>query len=107
MNTRKLSRRSAIAQSGLLVGAAVVGQKFAGAQESATRKASQNPSARETHGPFRFCLNTATIRGQKLGIVKEIEVAAQAGYNGIEPWVDAIETYVKNGGAPRSGRENA
>src|SRR5437879_4595300 len=78
MNTRKLSRRSAIAQSGLLVGAAVVGQKFAGAQESATRKASQNPSARETHGPFRFCLNTATIRGQKLGIVKEIEVAANS-----------------------------
>jgi len=29
---------------------------------------------------------------------REIEVAAQAGYDSIEPWVDAIETYVRNGG---------
>ena len=34
---------------------------------------------------------TATIRGQKLGIVKELEVAAKAGYQAIEPWVDGIE----------------
>ena len=40
----------------------------------------------------------ATIRGQKLGIVKEIEVAAQAGYDGIEPWMVTIEEYVSGGG---------
>src|SRR5215470_9388875 len=99
MNTRKLSRRSAIAQTGLLVGAALAGRKFAGAQESATEKGSTILKAREVQGPFRFCLNTATIRGQKLGIVKEIEVAAQAGYDSIEPWVDSIEDYRKNGGS--------
>jgi sugar phosphate isomerase/epimerase len=56
--------------------------------------------AAETAGdePFRFCLNTATIRGQKLGILKEIEVAGQAGYDAIEPWVDSIEEYQKGGG---------
>jgi len=43
-------------------------------------------------------LNTATIRGQKIGIVKEIQVAAKAGYDAIEPWVDSIEDYVKTGG---------
>ena len=52
-----------------------------------------------TDRPFRYCLNMATIRGHKLGIVKEIEVAAQAGYDAIEPWVDSIGDYVKNGGA--------
>jgi len=44
-------------------------------------------------------LNTATIRGQKLGIAKEIEVASQAGYDSIEPWVDGLEEYRKSGGA--------
>jgi sugar phosphate isomerase/epimerase len=41
----------------------------------------------------------ATIRGQKLGIVKQVEVAAQAGYDAIEPWIDSISDYVKDGGA--------
>lgn len=49
--------------------------------------------------PIRYCLNTATIRGQKLGILKEVEVAAQAGYDAIEPWVDSVGDYVQNGGS--------
>jgi sugar phosphate isomerase/epimerase len=32
-------------------------------------------------------------------VVKEIEVAAQAGYEGIELWMDALGEYVKNGGS--------
>jgi sugar phosphate isomerase/epimerase len=47
---------------------------------------------------FRYCLNTATIRGHKLGIVKEIGVAAEAGYEAIELWIDSLREYVKNGG---------
>ncbi len=47
---------------------------------------------------FRYCLNTSTIRGQKLGLEKEIEVAAEAGYSAIEPWVSTIQEYVKGGG---------
>ena len=57
------------------------------------------PAAKEAGRPFLYSLNTATIRGQKLGIVKEIEIAAQAGYDGLEPWVDAIEAYVNSGGS--------
>ena len=57
------------------------------------------PAAKEAGRPFLYSLNTATIRGHKLGIVKEIEIAAQAGYDGLEPWVDAIEAYVKSGGS--------
>jgi sugar phosphate isomerase/epimerase len=48
---------------------------------------------------FCFCLNTATLRGQNLGIVKEVEVAAAAGYDAIEPWIESLDTYVKNGGS--------
>lgn len=50
-------------------------------------------------GPFRFCLNTSTIRGQKLGIVQEIELASKAGYDGIEPWINELDDYVKQGGS--------
>ncbi|MCA9232670.1 MAG: sugar phosphate isomerase/epimerase [Planctomycetales bacterium] len=47
---------------------------------------------------FRYCLNTGTIRGQELSLDQQIEVAAQAGYDGIEPWIRDIEAYVANGG---------
>ncbi len=48
--------------------------------------------------PFGYCLNTSTIRGQKLSLVQEIEIAAKAGYHAIEPWLSEIETHDKNGG---------
>ncbi|QDT38343.1 sugar phosphate isomerase/epimerase family protein [Stratiformator vulcanicus] len=48
---------------------------------------------------IRYCLNTSTIRGQKLGIEKEVQVAAAAGYNGIEPWIRDIEVYRDAGGS--------
>lgn len=47
---------------------------------------------------MRYCLNTSTIRGQKLTLVQEIELAAKAGYQGIEPWISEIEDHVKAGG---------
>ena len=49
--------------------------------------------------PFSYCLNTATIRGQKLGLVKEIEITAKAGYQGIEPWIRSIQEYENGGGS--------
>ncbi len=80
----------------MLAGAAVCGKPLP------ADGAGQKPN--ETTRPFRFCLNTATIRGQKLGIVGEIEVAAKAGYDGIEPWVDTIEAYVAAGELPELKR---
>lgn len=46
---------------------------------------------------FTYCLNTSTISGQKLGIIKNIETAAKAGYDGIELWINEIKEYLKNG----------
>lgn len=50
-------------------------------------------------GRFRFSLNTSTIRGQKLGIVDEVKLASQAGYEGIEPWIGELQEYQKGGGS--------
>src|SRR6266704_495640 len=91
MHTQSLSRRTALAQAGLLMAGTVLGEKAAAQSPS-------NPARKATGEAFRYCLNTATIRGQKLGLAKEIEVAAKAGYDAIEPWVDAIQKHVESGG---------
>jgi sugar phosphate isomerase/epimerase len=99
MNAHKLSRREALAGAGLLAGAAVLGER------PGLVAASASPIVQVPERPFRYCLNTATLRGQKLGIVKEIEVAAKAGFEAIEPWIAAIEAYVQGGGTLKDLRQ--
>ncbi len=58
-----------------------------------------NPESKTmSSAKFKYCLNTSTIRGQNLGLIKEIEVAAQAGYEAIEPWIRTIRAYLEGGG---------
>ncbi|HIE28574.1 TPA: sugar phosphate isomerase/epimerase [Candidatus Poribacteria bacterium] len=45
-----------------------------------------------------YCLNTSTIRNCGLNIQEKIQVAAQAGYQGIELWISEIDDYLKTGG---------
>ena len=52
--------------------------------------------------PFRFCLNTSTIMGQKPGLLKSIDIAAAAGYNGVELWVNDIKQYLAQGNSIES-----
>jgi 2-keto-myo-inositol isomerase len=64
---------------------------------------SPSPTAVSAKNPFRYCLNTSTIRdcqyqGRKVDILAEIEIAAKAGYSGIEPWIRSLDIYVKGGG---------
>ena len=92
MSTDNLSRREAITRAGLFLGAAVIGTRSSSVATAATVSA-------KSDRPFLYSLNMATLRGHKLGIAKEIEVAAKAGYDGIEPWVDTVQEYAKNGGA--------
>lgn len=49
-------------------------------------------------GPFRYCLNTSTVRGQKLPLPQVIDIAARAGYSGIEPWINEIRGFLDGGG---------
>ena len=53
-------------------------------------------------GPFRFCLNTSTISGQKPGLPDYIEIAAKAGYDGMELWINDIKDYLKQGNSIQS-----
>jgi len=50
--------------------------------------------------PFVYCLNLSTIRGQKLGFRKELEVAARAGFRSVEIWISTLQEYLKEGHTP-------
>ena len=54
--------------------------------------------------PFIFSLNMATIRGHKLGFIKELEVAANAGCHSVEIWIDSFNAYLAGGGTLREAR---
>jgi sugar phosphate isomerase/epimerase len=51
---------------------------------------------------FRYCLNTSTISGQNPGILKYIDIASEAGYDGIEVWVRDVQAYVEAGNTASS-----
>ena len=48
-------------------------------------------------GPFRFCLNTSTISGQKPGLLGYLDMASKAGYDGVELWINDIQDYIQSG----------
>jgi len=64
-----------------------------------TASASESANAQAKDGePFLYCLNTSTLMGQKLDLVELVEIAARAGYQAIEPWINGLENHVKAGG---------
>ncbi|MES2796158.1 MAG: sugar phosphate isomerase/epimerase family protein [Bacteroidota bacterium] len=56
---------------------------------------------------FTFSLNTSTIREQNLGLIGEMEVAAKAGYDAIEIWMNTLQKYVDAGGSLKDVRKRA
>jgi 2-keto-myo-inositol isomerase len=49
--------------------------------------------------PFRYCMNTALLRGYELGVVEQVKLAGGAGYDGIEPWIPDLVQYRESGGS--------
>ena len=91
--TTTFSRREWLAASTGAVGAGVVmGESTA----SASASASTSPVVESR---FTYGLNTSTISGQKLPIARVVEIAAKAGYEGIEPWIRELDQHVKDGGS--------
>lgn len=56
---------------------------------------------------FVPCLNMSTIRGQKLGFVKELETASKAGFRSVEIWMDTLQDFIKSGNTPAQARKIA
>lgn len=47
---------------------------------------------------FKYALNMSTLRGHKLGFMKEIETASRAGFRHVEIWINTLQDYLKKGG---------
>lgn len=91
MNQHSTTRRKAL--SGLAaLGAATL------LPSSSSANPAKPASTAKKEKTFTYCLNTSTIMGQKQGIVKNIETAAKAGYDGIEIWINALQKYLEEGG---------
>jgi sugar phosphate isomerase/epimerase len=69
------------------------------ARVSEASAAAAQTSSRPADEPFGYCLNTSTIRGQKLGLDRESELAAAAGFHALEPWISELDDHVKSGGS--------
>lgn len=64
------------------------------------------PTAQAAAKPdFIYCLNMSTIKGHKLGFVKELEVASKAGFRSIEIWMDSLQAYLDGGGTLSDARK--
>jgi 2-keto-myo-inositol isomerase len=90
----RLSRRTMLIRGG----AAAAAVALAGPGNSTTARAASAPPPPEGVAGFKFSLNMATIRGQKLSLPEQVEIAAKAGYHAIEPWIEEIQRYVSSGG---------
>ncbi len=56
------------------------------------------PAAKPPRPKFRYCLNTSTINGGEVPFRQQLKIAADAGYDAIEPWLRDIEKFTKEGG---------
>jgi 2-keto-myo-inositol isomerase len=54
--------------------------------------------SKPSENDFKYSLNTSTIKGANLPLERELEIAAEAGFKGVEPWLGEIEAFVKSGG---------
>jgi 2-keto-myo-inositol isomerase len=93
-----LSRREILGGSAVLMGAMAGGGAIRGA-EGAQKAAQKAAAKRPANEPFGYSLNTSTIRGNNLDVAAQVDVAAKAGYNAIEPWVRDVSAYVSKGGS--------
>jgi len=86
-----LDRRQLLAGGSAALGASVV----LSASSSTAQGADVDP-------PFGYCLNMSTIRradGKPRPITEQVEIAARAGYDAIEPWTREVQQHVEDGGS--------
>src|SRR5687768_9589014 len=92
---QRITRRSALAVGG----AALLGAtSLHGTLEEPVNAQPKKSADRPANEPFGYCFNTSTIRGQRLPLAKVVDIAAQAGWDAIEPWMDEITRYMQGGG---------
>jgi sugar phosphate isomerase/epimerase len=91
-----LSRRQMLVGCGASLGTGMVAAAAAAADRP-TASGSPTAGGQAAGERFRYCLNMATLRGYKLPLERQAEIAAQAGFRSIEPWLQDIEAHLQAG----------
>jgi sugar phosphate isomerase/epimerase len=91
MDQSTLDRRQVLKGSAVAAGASLALPAIFNSQAAAKEPAAQNSA-------FHFCFNTSTIRGQKLSVPDQIDVASKAGYDSMELWLGDLHKHVAGGG---------
>ena len=94
--SQSVTRRQTLALLTASAGASVVPAL------AASETASTSPAAA---APFTLSLNMSTIRGHKLGFVKELQTASKAGFKAVEIWIETLQTYLTGGGTVAEARK--
>jgi len=93
MSNSLQNRRQAVKALALTAGAAFIKTPVLGTPLTAKKTA------------FKYSLNMSTIRGQKLGFAKELQVAAKAGFTSVEIWIDSLQSYLNGSGTTKDARK--
>ena len=88
--THAITRRQLICHAATISAASVAVQ--AAAQDKTPPSAGAGPHV-------KYCLNMSTIREQKLSVKDQVDLAAKAGYDAIEPWMGELHKFVEAGGS--------
>lgn len=92
----KISRRNAIG-TGLKVSLAAL-SGYAFTSDPLVGSYNTTKTSLKKKLPFRISLNTSTISAYNLTVDKQIDMVADAGFDGIELWMRDINAYVESGG---------
>lgn len=84
-----LSRTAALAATACGTGVAL----------SREAQSSEAVASKSEPPQVKYCLNMSTVRGQKLSVPQQVDLATQAGYDAIEPWLGDLQKYVDGGGS--------
>ena len=96
MSNKNLSRRSAISKTLMGSAAAMAGFGFKSTNGYQQLK---RAVARSQKLPMRVSLNTSTLLHYDIAVDKQIEMVANAGFDGVELWMRNIKAFLDNGGS--------
>jgi 2-keto-myo-inositol isomerase len=83
-----------LSRRGLLSTAAVASAAIAAPTFAADDRADAKSPPR-----VLYSLNMSTVRGQKLSVPDQVDLAAKAGYDAVEPWINELRQYQQGGGS--------
>ncbi len=102
MTRNKVSRRKAIGTGLMASVAALSGYAFKTDTHNQLLKKKIAPKKKL---PFRISLNTSTLLHYKLNVDVQIDMVADAGFDGIELWMSDVKSYLKNDGSSKHLKE--